>query len=151
LGSASVTTSSVVTINTNAAVADPPPGRTQRVGPISVVVPEQAADDPRDLGSWPPFVVDVHRWIVANCCLLAVVVQSEAPLFPDEERRETFDHRGVKWTVYDTGPRDGTNLTAVASFDKAWVLIGAQAISRTAPPDMQRLVQTVASSAEVSP
>lgn len=151
ISAAAVTTSPAVGIDATTAVVEPPAWRPERVGPITVAVPEQATDDLRDLGSSPPFVVDVHRWIIADCCLLAVVVQSEAPLFPDDERRETFDAPGVTWTMYDTGPRDGTSLTAVAGIEGTWVLVGAQSLARTAPPDMPTVVREVASSAEVSP
>ena len=148
-----VPASSVVT-STTTGIALP---ETQSIGMehgmLGYVVPADAVTDPTAQGTLPPFVIGYARWLT-DCCLLRLAVQNIDPPMPDEEAAATFTANGLEWTVYDSGPRDGTQMVAKATNALGTVLISAQAglsQQNTDPGVAQRLVEQVAKTTVLVP
>lgn len=115
------------------------------------LVPHEAGPDPIEstYGSTPPdFVLAQQRWVVADICRLAVVVQDVAPLYPDEDIVDSFDAAGLAWTIYNVGARDGSVVVAVATAGGVSVSVGGQAMvsDDAREAGMQEIVRAVAKS-----
>ncbi len=122
-------------------------------GMLSYVVPADAVTDPTAQGTLPPFVIGYARW-VTDCCLLRLAVENIDPPMPDEEAIATFTANGLEWAVYDSGPRDGTQMIGKATNALGTVLISAQvgpSQRNTDPGVAQRLVEQVARTAVLVP
>ncbi len=123
-------------------------------GMLAYVVAGDAVTDPATQGTLPPFVIGYARWQTA-CCLLRLTVENIDPPMPNEEAAATFTANGLDWTVYDSGPRDGTQMIAKATNALGTVLISAQAGAsqqqKADPGVAQRLVEQVAKTAVLVP
>ena len=82
--------------------------------------------DPRPETPSPDFVVGSARWIVPDCCNLIVTLQNLEPPMPDWEMTDSFEANGIQWTLYDSGPRDGTLIMARGTAGPITVLVTAQ-------------------------
>ena len=144
---AATTASSVVPSTTQADVET----IDSDLGPVSFVLPDDVSPDPLPMPALPDFVVGYAKWFV-DCCYLKIAVQNIDPPMPDEERIGAFDSSGMAWTVYDTGPRDGTVITAKATNGPITVLVGAQVRfpDRASEGSAQRVVEQVARSLVVT-
>ena len=98
-------------------------------GTLQYIVPLNASVDPSQWPNVPAEVVGYAYWRT-DCCLLKVVVESINPPRPASEVVETFSVGGLEWTVYDSGPRDGTAMIAQATGDFGTAIISAQSSSR---------------------
>jgi hypothetical protein len=98
------------------------------LGRVTGRVPANAGPDPiaGSAGPDPDFVVGLQRWLAGDCCRLAVVLQDVVPLHMDEERVDVWNANGLSWTVYDIGPRDGTQIVAVATVGELSIVVGGQ-------------------------
>ena len=83
----------------------------------------------------PDFVVGFDQWIVTDCCRLKVVLQSVQPLMMEDELIDTFTSNGFDWRVYDTGPRDGTQISTTTTVGPLSVLVGVQNLFGDRPID----------------
>jgi hypothetical protein len=122
-------------------------------GMLGYVVPADAVTDPTAQGTLPTFVIGYARW-VTDCCLLRLAVENIDPPMPDEDATATFTANGLEWTVYDSGPRDGTQMIGKATNALGTVLISAQVglSQHNADPDAaHRLVEQVARTAVLVP
>lgn len=122
-------------------------------GMLGYVVPADAVTDPTSQGTLPSFVIGYARWRT-DCCLLRLAVENIDPPMPDDEATATFTANGLEWTVYDSGPRDGTQMIAKATNALGTVLISAQAGAsqqKTDPGVARRLVEQVAKTAILVP
>ncbi len=120
---------------------------------LGYVVPADAVTDPTSQGTLPSFVIGYARWRT-DCCLLRLAVENIDPPMPDDEATATFTANGLEWTVYDSGPRDGTQMIAKATNALGTVLISAQAGAsqqKTDPGVARRLVEQVAKTAILVP
>lgn len=122
-------------------------------GMLGYVVPADAVTDSTAQGTLPPFVIGYARW-VTDCCLLRLAVENIDPPMPGDEATTTFTANGLEWTVYDSGPRDGTQMIGKATNALGTVLITAQvgpSPQSTDPGVAQRLVEQVARTAVLVP
>ena len=91
----------------------------------------------------------VQRWVVPSA-RLSVVLQNEAPLFPADELVDELTSGALVWRIYDGGPRDGTQISAVATSGELSIVVGGQTISKDiATPSTTELVEAIAASAQV--
>ena len=97
-------------------------------GTLRYVVPLDASVDPARWPNVPAEVIGYAYWLT-DCCLLKVVVEAIDPPRSANEVVETFSAGDLRWTVYDSGPRDGTAMIAQATGDFGTVLISAQSSS----------------------
>ena len=97
-------------------------------GALRYIVPLDASVDPSRWPNVPAEVIGYAYWLT-DCCLLKVVVESIDPPRPPNEVVETFSAGGLDWTVYDSGPRDGTAMVAQATGGFGTVIISAQSSS----------------------
>jgi hypothetical protein len=95
------------------------------LGVVSFVLPADVGPDPMPMPAMPDFVVGYGKWFV-ECCYLKIALQNLDPPIPEQERITDFESNGMTWTVYDTGPRDGTTIMAKATNGAITVLVGAQ-------------------------
>jgi hypothetical protein len=102
-------------------------GSRSPVGLLDFELPTTAVRDPRAAGAQPRFVLDYERWIVPGRNSLMIAIQDIEPKFPADEAFSTFESNGLVWSVFGTGPQDGTTITAVTSVEGHWVLVSAQA------------------------
>lgn len=121
------------------------------LGTVSFVLPDDVGPDPLPMPALPDFVVGYGKWFV-DCCYLKIALQNVDPPMLDEERIGDFDANGVAWTVYDTGPRDGTMITVKATSGAITVLVGAQVRfpDKASEGEAQSVVEQVARSLVVS-
>lgn len=118
------------------------------LGTVFVHVPADAGPDPLEgtYGEPPPFVLAVRRWVVPSC-RLAVVVQTEAPLFPADQLVDDFKSSGLVWKTYDGGPRDGTQISSVATKGEFSIVVSGQSTFKVdAAPSTTELVEAIAAS-----
>ena len=94
-------------------------------GSLHYVLPSDAAADPLPMPSLPAFVIGYAKWFT-DCCFVKITVQNFGPPMPPEEAVGMFWSEGMEWRVYDSGPRDGTQMQAAATGELGTVLIGAQ-------------------------
>lgn len=122
------------------------------LGSISFALPQDVGPDPLPMPALPDYVVGYGKWFV-DCCFLKIAVQDFDPPVPDEERIGTFESNGLTWTVYDSGPRDGTQIMSKATTGALTVLVGAQERHPGAASDgsAQRTVEQVARSVVAVP
>lgn len=97
-------------------------------GTLRYIVPLDASVDPSPWSNVPAEVIGYAYWLT-DCCLLKVVIESIDPPRPANEVVETFSAGGLDWTVYDSGPRDGTSMDAQATGDFGTVIVSAQSSS----------------------
>jgi hypothetical protein len=136
-----------------------PPSSTQvatesivtNLGVVSFALPADVGPDPMPMSALPDFVVGYDKWFV-ECCYLKIAVQNLDPPFPERERIDGFESHNMDWTIYDTGPRDGTTVVATATQDAVTVLVSAQARfpEEAAEGAAQRVAEQVARSVVVS-
>lgn len=109
-------------------VSDGAQSRTlaSELGVVTYEVPVGTVDEVLRAPTLPDFVVGYDQWIVTDCCLLKVALQSVQPLMSDEELVDTFISGGLTWRVYDDGPRDGTQISAIATSGPLSVLVSVQ-------------------------
>jgi hypothetical protein len=121
------------------------------LGLVSFVLPDDVGPDPLPMPALPDFVVGYAKWFV-DCCFLKIALQSIDPPMPDQERIGEFDSGDMAWTVYDTGPRDGTVIAAKATNGPLTVLVGAQVRFPDSASDgsAQHVVEQVARSLVVT-
>ncbi len=123
------------------------------LGRVSYTLPPGSSADPRPENSAPEFVVGSARWIVPDCCTLIVVLQNLEPPMATWEMTDSFEANGIQWELYDTGPRDGTQLIARGTAKPITVLVTAQGPlgDSTAGLSTQTIVTQVARSVVVDP
>ena len=121
------------------------------LGQVSFVLPEDVGPDPLPMPALPDFVVGYGKWFV-DCCYLKIALQNIDPPMPDEERIGDFESNGMTWILYDSGPRDGTVITAKATSGAITVLVGAQVRfpDKASAGLAQRVVEQVARSLVVT-
>ena len=115
-------------------------------GTLHYTVPSDAAVDPRPMPTLPPFVIGYSRW-TTDCCQLKITVQDVNPPMPPDEVVGTFTSGGMQWTIYDTGPRDGTEALAMTTGPLGTIIVGTQARfpqSNGDPTAARTLAETVA-------
>lgn len=95
------------------------------LGLVSFVLPDDVGPYPEPTRALPDFVVGYGRWLV-DCCFLSIVLQNLDPPFPDEEQSNDFESNELTWSLYDSGPRDGTEITAKTTTGALTVLVSAQ-------------------------
>ena len=95
------------------------------LGVVSFVLPADVGPDPMAMSAMPDFVVGYGKWFV-ECCYLKIALQNLDPPFMEQERIGEFESNNMHWTVYDTGPRDGTTIFAKATEGAVTVLVSAQ-------------------------
>lgn len=121
------------------------------LGLVSFVLPDDVGPYPFPPPVLPEFVVGYGRWLV-DCCYLNIALQNLDPPMPDEERISDFETNGLTWSLYDSGPRDGTEITAKATSGALTVLVSAQVRFPDEVPGgaAQRVVEQVALSLAVA-
>jgi hypothetical protein len=121
------------------------------LGLVSFVLPDDVGPYPFSSPALPEFVVGYGRWLV-DCCYLTIALQNLDPPIPDEERISDFERNGLTWSLYDSGPRDGTEIIAKASTGALTVLVSAQVRFPDEAPERvaQRVVEQVARSLAVA-
>lgn len=122
-------------------------------GTIQYELPLDATVDPRSLPSLPEFVIGYQTWFT-NCCFLNIVIQSLNPPMPPDEAIGAFTSGGMNWTIYDTGPRDGTQIIARATGVLGTVLVGTQVRfpqDNDDPDAARHVAETVARSVALTP
>ena len=121
------------------------------LGVVSFVLPADVGPDPMTMSAMPDFVVGYGKWFV-DCCYLKIALQNLDPPMPPQEGINDFESNGMAWTVYDTGPRDGTIITAKATNDAITILVSAQVRFPDGAADgaAQTVVEQVARSVVVS-
>lgn len=159
-GSSGVSTASVrptTTAVTEASAPSPSVPAANSVelgsGTLRYIVPLDASIDPSRWPNVPAEVIGYAYWLT-DCCLLKVVVESIDPPRPANEVVETFSAGGLDWTVYDSGPRDGTAMIAQATGGFGTVLISAQSSSPTQgvqPSDARDVVVSLARTVTFTP
>ena len=122
-------------------------------GTLRYIVPLDASVDP---SRWPNVPAEVigYAWWLTDCCLLKVIVESIDPPRPANEVVETFSAGGLDWTIYDSGPRDGTAMDAQATGDFGTVIISAQSSSPqqgSKPSDAHDVVVSLARTVTFAP
>lgn len=122
------------------------------LGTVTYVAPPGTVDEVYPYPNLPEFVVGFDQWIVTDCCRLKVVLQSEQPMMADDELRDTFSSNGLTWRIYDTGPRDGTQIKATTTVGQLSVLVGVQNLfgDRPIEPSAADVARNVASTVNVT-
>lgn len=119
---------------------------------VTALLPPGSEPDPQ-ADSYPsmPDVLGDSRWVLPECCLMAAVVQSTRPAFPDDELTREFATETGEWAIYDIGPRDGSTIVAVATVADVSVTINGQTMFKDRPAVMSTIdaVELVARSIEV--
>lgn len=136
---------------TEAATPDVAETIVSDLGLVSFVLPDDVGPYPFPPPALPEFVVGYGRWLV-DCCYVSIALQNLDPPMPDDERISDFETNGLTWSLYDSGPRDGTQITAKATSGALTVLVSAQARFPTEAPEgpAQRVVERVARSLAVA-
>ena len=96
------------------------------LGVVTYQVPVGTVNEVRAAPTLPDYVVGYDQWIVTDCCQLKVTLESLQPPMLDDELVDTFTTNGLTWKVYDTGPRDGTQIIAITTSGPLSVLVGVQ-------------------------
>ncbi len=110
-------------------------------------VPVEAEPDPlasENAETRPAFVIDEARWLVGDCCRVAVVLQDERPLYPDDQLRGRFESESLSWEIYDIGPQDGSLIVAVATLGDLSIAVSGQTLFKDVPSE-QSTVEVVES------
>lgn len=110
---------------------------------LNFTLPADTINDPRPDPAPYEIVVSYDRWLLESCCDIKVVVQNVEPLFSDKEEIDVFESNGNVWKIYDTGPNDGSVVSAWASINGSPVLVSAQVFGTNpdaTPAETVRLV-----------
>ncbi len=136
LGSAFTTESVSPAISESTAVDSTPPSSaeapptersmTTEIGTVSYSLPETASPDPIRPPPVPDFGLGSEQWIIPDCCRLIVALQKVEPLMPETQMISQQEVNGIIWKTYDTGPEDGSQITAVGINGPLSVLVSTQ-------------------------
>ena len=107
------------------------------LGAVSGQIPLEAGPDPLEatFGAPPDFISAVKRWVISDSCRLIVVLQNVAPLYPERELVSTIESGGLTWNVYDGGPEDGSEISAVTTVGKLSISVSGQTLFKDRPSD----------------